>query len=74
MARKSAARRVTGELADLTGRSDEELRLVLTVAAAGGLVLVAIRTLRALMDLGSNIGPRHRPRTPGPATARATSG
>jgi len=37
MARKSAARRVTGELADLTGRSDEELRLVLTVAAAGGL-------------------------------------
>jgi len=66
MARKSAARRVTGELADLTGRSDEELRLVLTVAAAGGLVLVAIRMLRALMDLGSNIGP-HR-RSPHPRT------
>lgn len=66
MARKSAARRVTGELADLTGRSDEELRLVLTVAAAGGLVLVAIRMLRALMDLGSNIGPHHR--SPHPRT------
>lgn len=62
MARKSAARRVTGELADLTGRSDDELRLVLTVAAAGGLVAVGIRTLRVLMDLGSNIGarPAHR--------------
>jgi hypothetical protein len=58
MARKSAARRVTGELADLTGRSDDELRLVLTVAAAGGLVIVAARTLRTLMDLGSNIGPQ----------------
>ena len=57
MARKSAARRVTGELADLTGRSDDELRLVLTVLAAGGLVVVATRALRALMDLGSNIGP-----------------
>ena len=66
MARKSAARRVTGELADLTGRSDDELRLVLTVAAAGGLVAVAIRTARLLMDLGSNIGPHHR--TPHPRT------
>jgi hypothetical protein len=54
MARKSAARRVTGELADLTGRSDDELRLVLTVAAVGGLVAVAIHTMRVLMDLGSN--------------------
>jgi hypothetical protein len=60
MARKSAARRVTGELADLTGRTDDELRLVLTVAAAGGLVLVATRTLQALVDLGCNIGAHPR--------------
>ena len=56
MARKSAPRRVTGELAELTGRSDDELRLVLTAAAAAGLFLVAIRTTRLLVDLGSNIG------------------
>ena len=66
MARKSATRRVTGELADLTGRSDDEIRLVLTVAAAGGLIAVAIRTTRLLMDLGSNIGPHHR--SPHPRT------
>ncbi|HEX5860369.1 MAG TPA: hypothetical protein VFY58_00910 [Nocardioides sp.] len=54
MARKSAARRVTGELADLTGRSDDELRLVLTLAAAGGLVAAAIHTVRVLTDLGSS--------------------
>ena len=60
MARKSAARRVTGELADLTGRSDDELRLVLTVAAAASLVALAIRIARLLVDLGSNIGPHHR--------------
>jgi len=60
MARRSATRRVTGELADLTGRSDEELRLVLTVAAAGGLVVLATRTLTTLMDLGCNIGARPR--------------
>jgi hypothetical protein len=60
MARKSAARRVTGELADLTGRSDDELRLVLTVAAAGGLVAVAIHAMRVLMDLGSSFRPHPR--------------
>ena len=54
MARKSATGRVTGELADLSGRSDDELRLVLTMAAAGSLVAVAIRTMQVLMDLGSN--------------------
>ena len=52
---------MTGELAQLTGRSDDELRLVLTVAAAAGLVAVALRTLKGLVDLGSNL--RARPRT-----------
>jgi hypothetical protein len=60
MARRSATRRVTGELADLTGRSDEELRLVLTIGAVGGLVTVAIGTVRTLMDLGCTIGAHPR--------------
>ena len=62
MAGRSATRRVTGELADLTGRSDEEIRLVLAVAAAGGLVVVATRTMTILMNLGCNIGARPAPR------------
>lgn len=62
MAHKSAARRVTGELAGLTGRTDDELRLVLTVAAAAGLLALAIRMLRVLMDLGSDVLARPRAR------------
>ena len=60
MARKSAARRASRELAELTGRTEHELRLVLTAAASAGLLLITIRTLRALLDLGSNLGVRAR--------------
>jgi hypothetical protein len=55
MARKSGARRVTGELADLTGRSDDEFRLALTVAAVAAGLFAALRLLKFLGDLGSDI-------------------
>ncbi len=55
MAQKSTAKRVTGTLADLTGTSDEELRLALTVAAIGAGLFAALRLLKFFGDLGSNV-------------------
>ena len=54
MAKKSAARRVTGALADATGRSDEELRLALTLTVVVAGLFAALRVVRFLGDLGSN--------------------
>jgi hypothetical protein len=48
----STARRVTGELSDLTGRSDEELGWMLTVALAAGSVALVLRVLTVLDRLG----------------------
>ena len=55
---KGRSGQVFGELADLTGRTDAELRLVLTgvVAAAG--VVVALRTAQGLVNLGSTFSRR----------------
>lgn len=57
----STARRVTEELADVTGRSDEELEwmLAVTVAAgvAAGIGAVALRVLTLLDRIGINILP-----------------
>jgi hypothetical protein len=55
MMQKSRARRVTGALADATGRSDEELRLALTVTAIATGLFAALRLLKWLGDLGSNV-------------------
>jgi hypothetical protein len=55
MAHESGARRVTGTLADLTGRSDEELRLAVTLAVAAASMFAALRLLKFLGDLGSDI-------------------
>jgi len=55
MARKSGAQRVTGALADATGKSDEEIRLALTVAVAAAGLFAAVRLLRWLGDLGSDV-------------------
>ena len=59
---ESGSSRVVGELADLTGRSDLEIKLMLGAAAgsvvAAGVVAAAIRTLRTLIDLGTP--PPHR--------------
>ena len=71
---KRRAQRVTGLLADATGRSDEEFRLVVTVAAAAAGVLALLQVLNWLEDLGSNLGgsPRNRltGKTPPVATTR----
>ena len=55
MTQKSPAKRVTGALADATGRSDEELRLALTVTAIAAGLFAALRLLKWLGDLGSNV-------------------
>ena len=57
MAQKSRAKQVTGALAEMTGVPDEELRLALAVAAVAAGIAVALRVLKALDDLGSNILP-----------------
>ena len=48
-----STRAIIGELADLTGRSDPELRLALTGIVAGAGVVVALRTVQGLMNLGA---------------------
>jgi len=52
VAHTSTARRVTGTFADATGRTDEQLRWALTVAAAETGVIVAFRLLDYLDRLG----------------------
>ena len=54
MAQTSGAGRVLGALADATGRSEDEVRLALTVAVIAGGVIAALRVLTFLGDLGSN--------------------
>lgn len=54
---QSATRRITEELADLTGRSDEELEWMLAVAVAAGGVAVALRLVTLLDRIGINILP-----------------
>jgi small neutral amino acid transporter SnatA (MarC family) len=55
MAGRSSGLRVTGALADATGRSDEEVRLALTVAVLVGALLAASRLVRLLGDLGADV-------------------
>jgi hypothetical protein len=66
---------VTGTLAELTGRSDDELRLALTVAAVVAALFGALRLINYLAGLGvfrpqpadmksePTPSPRRRPRT-----------
>ena len=56
---KGRSDKIISELADLTGRSDAELRLVMGGVAAGVGVVVALRTLQGLVDLGATFS-RHR--------------
>ena len=55
---KSPAARVTATVADLTGRSDDEVRLLLGVAAAGLAVAGTIRAVEVLINLGASFARR----------------
>jgi hypothetical protein len=46
---------VTEALADATGRSDDELRLALTLAVVAAGVFAAVRLLKFLGDLGADV-------------------
>ena len=55
MAQTSGARRVTTAVAEATGRSDEEMRLALTLAGLAAVAYAGIRFLRFLGDLGTDV-------------------
>jgi len=55
---QSRARRVTGTLAEATGRSDDELRLALTVAALAGTLFGLLRFVNFLANLGARFRSR----------------
>jgi hypothetical protein len=52
MAHNSGVRRVTEALADATGRSDDEVRLAVTMAVAGAGLHASVRILELLGSLG----------------------
>jgi hypothetical protein len=56
----TASRRLTGALADATGRSDEEVRLGLLVAMLTAALLAVVRLVRFVTDLGSDVLSRSR--------------
>jgi len=55
VAHRSGVSKVTGAVADATGRSDEEVRLALVVAVAAAGLFTAIRFIEFLGDLGSDL-------------------
>ena len=65
-AHRSVVERLTGALADATGRPEEEVRLAVTAAAVAGALVAVLRVVDHLAGLGSDVhAPRHRH----PATA-----
>jgi hypothetical protein len=55
---RSRARQITGNLAELTGRTDDELRLALTVAAVVAGLFAALRFVNFLANLGARFRSR----------------
>ena len=55
---KRPARRATATVADLTGRTDGEVRLLVGVAAAGVAVAATIRAVEVLINLGASFARR----------------
>lgn len=60
MPQKSGAQRVTGAIADATGRSEDELRVALTMAVFAAGLIAALRLLKFFGDLGSHAFGRSR--------------
>jgi hypothetical protein len=58
----SVSGRVTHTVAELTGRSDDEIRLLAGLAVAGIAVAGAIKTVEVLMNLGATFA-RHAGRS-----------
>ena len=58
----SVSGRVTHTVADLTGRTDDEIRLLMGVAVAGVAVAGALKAVEVLMDLGATFA-RHATRS-----------
>jgi len=54
----SLSARATHTVADLTGRTDDEIRLLVGVAVAGVAVAATIRTVEILMNLGASFARR----------------
>ena len=50
--RRSRSSRVTEQLADLSGRSDAEMKVMLGAGLTVGTVVVVLRTYQVLDDLG----------------------
>lgn len=55
MAQTGGARRVTEALADATGRSDDEVRLALMLAGLTAVLFSALRFIKFLSDLGTDV-------------------
>ena len=51
---------MTGALAEATGRSDDEVRLALTIAAVVAGLIATLRLLKSLGELGSDLFARSR--------------
>jgi hypothetical protein len=60
MAGRSGARRVAEALAEATGRSEEEMRLAMTLAVLATVVFAGLRFVRFLGDLGTDVLGRSR--------------
>ena len=54
----SVTGKLTHTVADLTGRTDAEIRLFTGVAAAGVAVAVTLRAVEGLMNLGATFARR----------------
>jgi len=54
----SVSGRVTHTVADLTGVSDDEIRLLVGLTVAGLAVAGALRTVQVLIDLGASFARR----------------
>jgi hypothetical protein len=55
---KSGPSRVAGELADLTGRTESEMKLLVGAALAVAALGVALKVVEGLVELGATLSRR----------------